>query len=42
MVNTWNPDTNSRMSLNLEDDAIVTEKGVEALYPHNDRIIVIR
>jgi Xaa-Pro aminopeptidase len=42
VVNTWNPDTNSRMSLNLEDDAIVTEKGVEALYPHNDRIIVIR
>jgi Xaa-Pro dipeptidase len=42
VVNTWNPDTNSRMSLNLEDDAIITEKGVEALYPHNDRIIVIR
>jgi len=41
VVNTWNPDTNSRMSLNLEDDAIVTEKGVEALYPYNDRIIVI-
>jgi len=42
VVNTWNPDTNSRMSLNLEDNAIVTEKGVEALYPRNDRIIVIR
>lgn len=42
VVNTWNPDTNSRMSLNLEDDAIITEKGVEALYPRNDRIIVIR
>ncbi len=41
VINTWNPDTNSRMSLNLEDDAIVTEKGVEALYPHNERIIVI-
>jgi len=41
VVNTWNPDTNSRMSLNLEDDAIVTEKGVEALYPHNERIVVI-
>jgi Xaa-Pro aminopeptidase len=42
VVNTWNQDTKSRMSLNLEDNSIITEKGVEALYPRNDRIIIIR
>ncbi len=41
VVNTWNPDTGRRMSVNLEDNSIVTEKGVEALYPRNDYIIVI-
>ena len=41
MVHVWNPDTKSRQSLNLEDNAIVTEKGVEALYPRNDKIIII-
>jgi len=41
VVNVWNPDTKTRMSLNLEDNAIVTEKGVEALYPRNDEIIII-
>ena len=41
MVNTWNPDTNSRLSINFEDNSIVTEKGVEALYPRNDHIIII-
>ena len=41
VVNTWNPDTGRRMSVNLEDNSIVTEYGVEALYPRNDHIIVI-
>jgi Xaa-Pro dipeptidase len=41
MVHIWNPDTKQRQSLNLEDNAIVTEKGVEALYPRNDEIIII-
>ena len=41
VVNTWNPDTNSRMSINLEDNSIITEKGLEALYPRNDNIIII-
>jgi Xaa-Pro aminopeptidase len=41
VINTWNPDTQRRMSINFEDNSIVTEKGVEALYPRNDRIIVI-
>ena len=41
VVNTWNPDTGRRMSVNLEDNSIVTEYGVEALYPRNDNIIVI-
>jgi hypothetical protein len=31
-----------KLRLNLEDNAIITEKGVEALYPLNDRIIAIR
>jgi len=31
-----------KLRINLEDNAIVTDKGVEALYPLNDRIIVIR
>jgi len=41
MVHVWIPETKSRRSLNLEDNAIVTEKGVEALYPRNDNIIII-
>jgi len=42
MTHVWNPDTKRRQSLNLEDNAIVTEKGLEALYPRNDKIIIIR
>ncbi len=41
VINTWNPDTQRRMSINFEDNSIVTEKGVEALYPRNDNIIII-
>jgi hypothetical protein len=31
-----------KLRLPLEDNALITEKGVEALYPLNDRIFVIR
>jgi Xaa-Pro dipeptidase len=42
VVSVWDPETKQRISLNLEDNAIVTEKGVEALYPRNEKIIIIR
>lgn len=42
LVNVWDPETKRRISLNLEDNAIITEKGVEALYPRNEKIIIIR
>lgn len=35
------PGLGEKLRLNFEDNAIITEKGVEALYPLNDRIIVI-
>jgi Xaa-Pro aminopeptidase len=41
VVRTWVPELGMRWSVSLEDNAIVTEKGVEALYPREDRIIVI-
>ena len=41
VVYTWIPELGRRWSVSLEDNAIVTEKGVEALYPRNDRIIII-
>jgi len=42
MIHTWVPEWGRRLSINYEDDAIVTEKGVEALYPWHDTIILIR
>jgi len=42
VVHTWVPEWGIRFRLNLEDDAIVTEKGVEFLYPPNKKIILIR
>ena len=41
MVNTWVPEWGKRMSISYEDDSIVTEKGVEALYPWHDTIMII-
>ena len=32
----------TRLSINFEDNAIVTENGVEWLYPPNSRILLIR
>ena len=40
---TPNPDWNGKkVRFNIEDDAIVTEKGVEWLYPPNERILLIK
>lgn len=41
VVRTWVPELGKRWSVSLEDNAIVTEKGIEALYPRNDSIIVV-
>jgi len=35
-------DDGTRMSINFEDNAIVTDNGVEWLYPPNGRILLIR
>lgn len=42
MVHTWIPEWRRRMSISYEDNSIVTEKGIEALYPWNDKIMIIR
>ena len=40
---TANPEWgNAKIRIPLEDDAVVTERGVEWLYPVNDRILVIK
>jgi Xaa-Pro dipeptidase len=41
MVHTWIPEWRKRMSISYEDNSIVTEKGVEALYPWHEEIIII-
>jgi Xaa-Pro aminopeptidase len=41
-LNTWIPEWNKRASINFEDNAIVTQYGVEYLSPINEEIIVIR
>jgi Xaa-Pro dipeptidase len=42
VVNTWVPERGRRMSINFEDNAIITDKGIEFLYPVNKEIIIIR
>jgi Xaa-Pro dipeptidase len=42
VINTWVPEQGGRMSINFEDNAIVTENGIEFLYPPNEEIIIIR
>jgi len=41
MVHTWVPEWGRRVSISYEDNSIVTEKGVEALYPWHDTIMII-
>ena len=42
IVHTWIPEWEKRLAINFEDNAIVTERGVEALYPRNDKMILVR
>lgn len=42
IVHTWIPEWHERLAINFEDDAVVTSFGVEALYPRNDRVILVR
>ena len=39
-LNTWVPEWNRRIGINFEDNAIVTNLGVEYLSPINERIII--
>jgi Xaa-Pro aminopeptidase len=41
-LNTWVPEWNRRIGINFEDNAIVTNLGVEYLSPINEDIIIIR
>jgi len=41
-INTWIPERGRRVSINFEDNAIVTHNGVEYLSPINEEIIIIR
>ena len=40
-THTWVPELGEVVSINMEDNSIVTEKGVEALYPREDELIII-
>ena len=41
-IHSWIPEWKKRLTINLEENALVTERGVEALYPRQDKIILIR
>ena len=41
VVNTWIPEWGKRISVSYEDNSIVTEKGIEALYPWHEEIVII-
>ena len=42
IVHTWIPEWKKRLAINFEDNALVTGRGVEALYPRNDSIILVK
>ena len=42
IVHTWIPEWGMRLAINFEDNALVTPNGVEALYPRNEQMILIR
>jgi len=42
IVHTWIPEWKTRLAINFEDNAVVTARGVEALYPRNDKVILVR
>jgi hypothetical protein len=42
IVHTWIPEWGERLAINHEDNAIVTPNGVEALYPRNEQMILVK
>jgi hypothetical protein len=42
IVHTWIPEWGMRLAINFEDNAMVTPNGIEALYPRNEKMILIR
>ena len=42
IVHTWIPEWGERLSINFEDNHIVTRNGVEWLYPPNEKIILVK
>lgn len=42
IVHTWIPEWGERLSINFEDNHIVTNNGVEWLYPPNEKIILVK
>jgi Xaa-Pro dipeptidase len=42
IVHTWIPEWGARLAINFEDNALVTPNGIEALYPRNEKMILIR
>ncbi len=42
IVHTWVPEWKQRLSINFEDNHIVTTNGVEWLYPPNEEIILVK
>jgi Xaa-Pro aminopeptidase len=42
IVHTWIPEWSERLAINFEDNAVVTTNGVEALYPRNEKMILVK
>ncbi len=41
MIHVWIPEWNERINLNLEDNALITSSGIEALYPREEKITLV-
>lgn len=42
IIHTWIPEWGERLAINFEDNAVVTSNGVEALYPRNEKMILVK
>ena len=42
IVHTWMQEAGKRLAINFEDNHIVTQNGVEWLYPPNEKIILVK
>jgi len=42
IIHTWIPEWKERLAINFEDNAVVTPNGVEALYPRNEKMILVK